>query len=304
MNPTLRALVVLLSLTPALPAVAQPTVLATIGMIADPAQRIAGDCVRVDTLIGPGLDPHLYQARPSDIGRLRDADRIVALGLGLEGRLAEVLARVGAGILGPNVAPDRLLRHGEAVDPHLWMDPTLWSLTFPPLAEILQDLAPDCADAIAQRRDEEIQRAQNLDTWARDSLATIPPAHRVLLTAHDAFAYFSRAYGLENVAIQGISTESEPSIADIDAVALLASQRQVPAAFIETTLNPRAVRALIEATAARGHDLVIGGSLYSDAMGDPGSGDDTWPAMIVANVRTIALALGGTPLPLPDGLLP
>lgn len=304
MTPPRLAALLALTLGTALPALAQPVMLATIGMIADPAQRIAGDCVQIETLIGPGLDPHLYQARPSDIGRLRDADRIVALGLGLEGRLAQVLERVGAGILGPSVAPENLLHHGAAADPHLWMDPALWAQTFPALAAILQDLAPDCAAGIATGRDREIARALALDDWARASLATIPPDHRVLLTAHDAFAYFSRAYGLENVAIQGISTESEPSIADIDTVAALAAERQVPAAFIETTLNPRAVRALIEASAARGHDLAIGGSLYSDAMGEPGSGDDTWPAMIIANVRTIARALGGTPLPLPEGLLP
>ena len=286
------------------PAAAEPVMLATVGMIADPAQRMAGSCVTVQTLIGAGLDPHLYQARPSDIRRLRAADRIVALGLSLEGRLAEILARVGAAILGEAVAPEQLLMHQGAPDPHLWMDPALWAETFPPLAEALTALAPDCAAQIHEGMQAEVARALLLDAWAHESLATIPEDHRILLTAHDAFTYFSRAYAFENEAIQGISTASEPSIADIDQTAQLAAARRVPAAFIETTLNPRAVQALIEATRARGHNLVIGGALYSDALGEEGSGAETWPGMIVSNVRTITEALGGTPLPLPDGVLP
>ncbi|MCB1388774.1 MAG: zinc ABC transporter substrate-binding protein [Rhodobacteraceae bacterium] len=297
-------LVLAVTLSAATAAPAQPVLLATIGMIADPAQRMAGDCVTVEVLIGPGLDPHLYQARPSDIARLRDADRIVALGLGLEGRLGAILERVGAATLGPAIDPAVLLTHGGAPDPHVWMDPAIWATTFPALADVLTALAPDCADRIAAGRDAEIARAQDLDRWAEETLATIPPSQRVLLTAHDAFHYFSRRYGLENAAIQGISTESEPSIADIDATAQLAADRAVPAAFVETTLNPRAVRALVEAAAAHGHDLAIGGSLYSDALGEAGSAAGSWPGMIVANVTTIATALGGTVSPAPPHLLP
>lgn len=300
----MRALVLAAVCSWAMPLAAQPVLLATVGMIADPAQRMAGDCVRVETLIGAGLDPHLYQARPSDIRRLRDADRLVALGLSLEGRLANVLARVGAVLLGEAIDPARLLRHGDAPDPHLWMDPALWVQVFAPLARALTDLAPDCAGAIEAGMRTEVARGLLLDGWAREALATIPVRHRVLVSAHDAFAYFSRAYGLENEAIQGISTASEPSIADIDLTARLAADRGVPAAFVETTLNPRAVRALVEAARARGHDLVIGGSLYSDALGEAGSGAETWPGMIVANVRVITEALGGVVPPVPPGVLP
>lgn len=298
------ALAALLTALVAQPGQAQPVMLATVGMIADPAQRMARDCVEVQTLIGAGLDPHLYQARPSDIRRLQRADVIVALGLSLEGRLADILARVGAVILGESIDPALLLSHGTAPDPHLWMDPGLWALTFPPLAAALTALAPDCAAAIDAGMAREVDRALALDAWAHASLGTIPEGQRVLLTAHDAFTYFSHAYALDNAAIQGISTASEPSIADIDQTAQLAADRGVPAAFIETTLNPRAVQALIEAANARGHALVIGGSLYSDALGEAGSGADTWPGMIVSNVRVITEALGGVVQPLPDGILP
>lgn len=286
------------------PAQPLPRMLATIGMIADPAQRMAGDCVAVEALIGPGLDPHLYQPRPSDLQRLRQADRVVALGLGLEGRLAQVLARSGALILGEGLDP-ALLRHdaGE-VDPHLWMDPDRWAAILPPLAQALGELAPGCADDIAARLDAESVRFAALADWARASLDSVPAERRVLLTAHDAFGYMDDAFGLETLGLQGMSTESEPSIADIDALARLAADRAIPAVFLETTLSPRAVMALIEAARARGHELRIGGELYSDALGAPGSEADSYPGMIVANVTAIVTALGGTPAPVPEGLLP
>lgn len=301
MKPLLMAAA--LALLPAA-GLAQPRLLATIGMIADPAARIAGECVVVEALIGPGLDPHLYQPRPSDIRRLQSADRIVALGLGLEGRLASVLGRSGALLLGDSFDPEALIDAGGAPDPHLWMDPALWAGGLPKLAETLAEMAPGCDAGIAERLADELALFAALDDWARASIASIPEPARVLLTAHDAFAYFARAYDLEELAVQGISTESEPSIAAIDALARVAATRRIPAVFIETTLNPRAVRALIEAARARGHDLALGGELYSDALGEPGSGAETYPGMIVANVRTITTALGGTPAPLPDMIDP
>lgn len=298
---SLSAAICAFSLGLAAPLAAQtPSLLATIGMIADPGQRIAGDCVAVEALVGPGLDPHLYTPRPSDIARLRGAGRVVALGLGLEGRLADVLERSGAVILGDALDPAWLMDAGGAPDPHLWMDAVLWSSVFAPLADTLGGLAPGCADGIAARLRAESDLAQALDGWIRASTATIPEGARVLMTAHDAFNYFAAAYGLEALAIQGISTEAEASIAAIEDLARQAAERGIPAVFIESTLNPRAVQALIEAAGARGHTLAQGGELYSDALGEPGSGAETWPGMLVHNTRTIVTALGGTPLPLPE----
>lgn len=293
--PTLTMMLCLM----AAPALAQPRLLATIGMIADPAQRIAGECVAVEALVGPGLDPHLYSPRPSDIARLRSADRVVALGLGLEGRLGDVLARTGALILGDGLDPAWLRDEGGEPDPHLWMDAVLWSSIYPQLADAMTALAPDCADGIAARMRAESDLAQALDGWVRESVASIPEGARILMTAHDAFGYYADAYGLQALAVQGISTEAEASIADIQALAGQAVALRVPAVFVETTLNPRAVQALIEAVAAQGHVLAPGGELYSDALGAPGSGADTWPGMIVANTRAIVTALGGTPADVP-----
>jgi manganese/zinc/iron transport system substrate-binding protein len=295
-----QALVVVLALA-ASPVLAQdrPRMLATIGMIADPAQRIAGDCLAVDALVGPGLDPHLYSPRPSDIARLRGADRVVALGLGLEGRLGDVLARTGALVLGDGLDPSWLRDEDGAPDPHLWMDAVLWSSIYPQLADAMTALAPDCAEGIAARMRAESDLAQALDGWVRASVATVPEAARILMTAHDAFGYFADAYGLRALAIQGISTEAEASVADIQALAGQAVALRVPAVFVETTLNPRAVQSLIEAVAAQGHAMALGGELYSDALGEPGSGAETWPGMIVANTRAIVSALGGQPADLP-----
>lgn len=293
-----RSLAAVLSaavLLSAAPAAAQPRMLATIGMIADPAQRIAGDCVLVEALIAPGLDPHLYTLRPSDIARMRAADRVVALGLNLEGRLAEVLRRSGALILGDGLDPARLRTEGGAPDPHLWMDPGLWPAIYPQLAEALAALAPDCAEAIAARMQAEAALAAELDAWVAAAVATIPEANRVLLTAHDAFGYYAAAYGLEAMALQGVSTEAEASVAEIEALARRVAERRIPAVFPEATVNPRVIGALVEAAAAHGHAPAVGAALLSDALGE-GSGA-TWPGMIVHNTRAIVLALGGM---LPD----
>ncbi len=280
---------------------AQPQFLATIGMIADPAERIAESCVEVDALIGPGLDPHLFTPRPSDIARLRQADRVVALGLGLEGRLAEVLARAGALLLGEALAPALLLydpASGEP-DPHVWMDAKRWSATFPLLAAELTALAPDCAKTIAERLTEELALADALHGWITAAVASIPPEKRVLLSAHDAFAYFGDAYGLEVLAIQGISTEAEATLAEIEALASLIAERRIPAVFMETTVNPRPIAALIETAAARGHRPLLGGELLSDSLGHAPP-QNTWLGMLVHNTVVIVSALGGEVPPLPE----
>jgi manganese/zinc/iron transport system substrate-binding protein len=295
--PAALAVGLALGLAGAAPAAAQPRLLATIGMIADPAQRIAGDCAAVDVLVPAGSDPHLYTPRPSDIARLRAADRIVALGLGLEGRLAQVLEQSDALILGDGIDPATLLTEDGAPDPHLWMDAALWPQVYPRIAEALTALAPDCADGIAGRLRAEAALAADLDAWVRAAIATIPAENRILLTAHDAFGYYAAAYGLEALGVQGISTEAEASVADVESLAQLVAERRVPAVFIEATVNPRLIGALVEAATARGHTPGLGDELLSDALGE-GVGA-TWPGMIVHNTRAIATALGGTVPDLP-----
>lgn len=284
-------------------------VLATIGMIADLAAGVGGDCAQVDVLIGPGNDPHLYQPRASDIARLQQAEVVLHLGLNLEGRLGDVLDRLSRDrsvvAVGEVAVPEteRIIESGEA-DPHLWMDAALWSRLVPVIEQTLSTARPDCAPGIAERADTLQAELDALDGWARSSLASIPEKARVLVTAHDAFGYFARAYGVRQEAIQGFSTESEASVADLQAIAAVVIETGVPAVFVESTINPRTIEAMREAVAAGGGTVALGGSLFSDAMGEAGTPEGTYIGMMRANVQTIATALGGTPSPWPEALRP
>ncbi|MEL6478336.1 MAG: zinc ABC transporter substrate-binding protein [Pseudomonadota bacterium] len=292
-------------------AAAQPEIVATIGMVGEPAARIAGTCARVDVMMGPGIDPHLYQPSAGDTRSLAQADAILFAGLNLEGQLGEVLGKLSARkpVLAVSEAAaeragqDRLIQSEEASypDPHLWMDAALWSEIAGPVAGILADLDQGCADAAA-RAEQVAGELRALDGWIRASMDSVPEDQRVLLTAHDAFAYYGRAYGVEVIGIQGVSTESEAGIADIRRMVDLVVERKIPAIFIESTINPRTVEAVIAAAAERGHDLQLGGELYSDAMGAPGTAEGTYIGMLHANTQAIVRALGGTPAPLPDAL--
>jgi manganese/zinc/iron transport system substrate-binding protein len=290
-------------------ALAQTNVVATIGMIGDVAQTIGAECVSVTTLMGPGIDPHLYQATARDVQTFGNADLILYSGYTLEGQLADVLARLGQRT--PTLAVSEAAI-GEAdliatddsygVDPHVWMDAALWSRTAPVIATELAEQSTECADAIASRAQAYEAQLLALDEWVRDTLATIPDAQRVLVTAHDAFSYFGRAYGIEVAGIQGISTAAEASIADIRETADLLVERSIPAIFVESTINPRTIQAVIEAAAQQGHTVTIGGELYADAMGETSTADGTYIGMIFSNTLAIASALGGTPAPIPDAL--
>jgi len=284
-------------------------VLATVGMIGDLAAQVGGDCAAVEVLIGAGNDPHLYQPRASDIARLQAAQVVLHLGLNLEGRLGQVLGRLARDrvvvALGEVAMPaDRLLVQHGATDPHLWMDVALWALLVPAIADVLAQARPDCLDGLSSRANVLQAELSVLHDWALASLATIPPQARVLVTAHDAFGYFARAYGMQQRAIQGFSTESEASVADIRAVAAEVVASGVPAVFVESTINPRSIQAMLEAVQAAGGRADIGPPLFSDAMGEPGTPEGSYVGMIRWNVRSIVGALGGTPAPWPEGLQP
>ncbi|MDN3519482.1 zinc ABC transporter substrate-binding protein [Aquisalimonas lutea] len=286
-----------------------PRAVATIAMIGDVAANVAGDCVRVDTLMGPGVDPHLYQAKASDVRAFEQADTIFYAGYSLEGQLGEVLGKFGERKPTVAVAPSSIdtaelitVQDIYGIDPHLWMDVGLWSRIAPTLAEALAEIAPDCADAMQQRASDYREQLAALDAWIGESIATIPERQRVLVTAHDAFAYYGRAYGIEVEGIQGISTESEAGIADIRRMVATVVERGVPAVFIESTINPRTIEAVVDGAADRGHEVAIGGELFSDAMGEPGTAEGTYIGMLRSNTITIVEALGGEPAPWPDAL--
>ena len=287
-----------------------PKAVATIGMIADVAVNIAGECVTVEVMMGPGVDPHLYKASAGDVRSLQQADAILYSGYALEGQLGAVLEKLGEkkptlAVAPAAIDPGDLIATQDVygVDPHLWMDASLWSGTTPVIAETFAEIAPDCAAEMTGRAVAYGEQLDALHGWIEASIASIPEGQRVLVTAHDAFAYYGRAYGIEVAGIQGISTESEAGIADIRDMVDSVVERAVPAVFIESTINPRTVQAVIDAAAERGQAIEIGGELYSDAMGETGTAGGTYIGMLVENTLTIVDALGGEPAPLPAPLL-
>jgi manganese/zinc/iron transport system substrate-binding protein len=286
-------------------------VLATVEMIADVARNVAGTCAEVEALLGPGVDPHYYSATASDVTRLGEADLILYVDFALEEQLAAVLERLSArrptiGLLAAAFNPGELLDDPDEpgrIDPHVWMDARLWARIAPVIGEAIAEQRPDCAEEIAENVDAYTVQLEALADWAGESIATIPQDQRRLVTAHDAFEYFAAAYGMEaSEAIEGISTVAEASIGDIREVADYVIGNGVRAVFVETTVSPRTIEALVQEVRARGAEIEIGGELYSDAMGEPGTPGGTYIGMIFENVMTITPALGGTPAPLPEAL--
>ena len=242
----------------------------------------------VESLMGPGVDPHLYRLTRADIAKLIGASHLLYCGLGLEGKMADAVERLAAAGK-PAVAVCEAVPEAKrlqaaagyagAADPHLWMDPVLWANA---LAAAASGLGLPAPEGFAR-----------LDAYARASIGSIPAQARVLVTAHDAFAYFGRRYGLEVVGIQGVNTESEAGLRAIEAAVEIVVARRLPAVFVESTVSDRNVRAIVEGAAARGHRVRIGGRLFSDAMGPGGTYEGTYIGMIDHNVTTIARALGG-----------
>ncbi len=277
------------------------TVVATTGMIADAARAVAGDVAGVTALMGPGVDPHAYRQTRSDIVALSRADLVLWNGLYLEAQLERLMADLAA--RGPVVAvaeavpADQRLAdedYSDRFDPHVWMDPDLWAIVVGAVRDALIAARPDAEALFRANADMHLAEVAALGAYAREVLASVPEPARVLVTAHDAFGYFGRAYGWRVEGIQGISTESEAGLARISELVDLLVTSRIGAVFVESSVSDRGLRALIEGAVARGHTVTIGGELYSDAMGAPGTYEGTWLGMIDHNVTTIARALGGT----------
>ena len=286
----------------AAPAMAQDrlSIVATTGMIADAARAVGGDLADVMALMGPGVDPHAYRQTRSDIVAMAQADLVLWNGLYLEAQLEDFLLELAE--TRPVVALAEAIPQTQLIgsedyegrfDPHVWMNPNLWSRVVLATRDAMSAAAPDHAATFGANAAAHLAEIADLAVYSQTVLASVPAESRVLVTAHDAFNYFGAAYGFEVVGIQGISTESEAGLARIgDLVEMLAS-RDIRAVFVESSVSDRNIRALIEGAAARGHEVIIGGELFSDAMGAPGSYEGTYLGMIDHNVTTIARALGG-----------
>lgn len=273
-------------------------IVATTTVVADLVRHVAGDRVTVDCLMGPGIDPHSYKATPRDADRLARADLVVASGLHLEGKLAELLARLGDRMPVVGVADtlprDRLLEIAPGLfDPHVWFDAALWSLCTSSVADALVALDADGADGYRMRAKNYAAELQSLDVHLREKIATIPLQKRVLVTAHDAFRYFGRAYGIEVIGVQGTSTTSEAGLNDMNRLVDRVVAQKIPVVFVETSVSDRNVTALREGARARGQNVALGSRLYSDSLGGPGSGAETLEEALRANADAIVQGLAG-----------
>ncbi len=273
---------------------------ATVGMVADIVRVVAGDKAQLRALMGPGVDPHLYAPTRRDVARLLDADIVFYSGQMLEGRMTGLLEKVGrrrpAFAVTGAIARDWLLARegaGGHPDPHVWMDVSGWTMATRHATDALCDFDPPNAALYHKNSEAYLVELKVLDDYARRCIASIPASQRLIITAHDAFSYFGRAYGIEVRGIQGLSTESEAGLRDVNRLVDLIVARGVPAIFVETSVSDKNVKALIEGVGARGRSLRIGGSLFSDAMGAAGTYEGTYIGMIDHNVTTITRALGG-----------
>jgi manganese/zinc/iron transport system substrate-binding protein len=275
-------------------------VVTTIGMITDAVEHVGGKRVEVEGLMGPGIDPHLYKASEGDLRRLERADVIFYGGLHLEARMADVLERIGerraTQAVTAAIPPSRLLSPAQfkgQYDPHVWFDVQLWMLAVEQIRDTLARLDPGSAELYRRNAATYLAELERLDAYVRSQSQRVPEQLRVIVTAHDAFNYFGRAYGFDVRGLQGISTAAEAGAGDVRGLAEFIAERRLPAIFVESSVSPRTIEAVREAVRARGFDVEIGGSLFSDAMGNPGTPAGTYVGMVRHNVDTIVAGLLG-----------
>mgnify|MGYP006286529835 CR=1 FL=1 len=273
-------------------------VVCTTGMIGDALRHLMGEKAEVKVLMGPGVDPHLYKATQGDIRALTDADLIVYNGLHLEGKMTGILEKMAREkevvALAELLPRDQLINttdYADAHDPHIWFDVTLWSKAIGLLSNRLATAYPEMKNSINLNTTSYRDSLRVLHLEVVERINQIPPTQRVLITAHDAFKYFGDRYGIEVRGLQGISTTSEYGIRDVSNLVSYVTDNNIPAIFVESSVPKRAIEAVIEGARERGHDLRLGGELYSDAMGAAGTAEGTYMGMVRHNVAVIVSAL-------------
>ena len=273
----------------------------TANFITDTVEEVGGERVSVTGLMGAGVDPHLYKASAGDVDTLSDADAIFYNGLFLEGKMAEVLGelseRVPSVAVAEAIPEERLVdpppgaAPEEEHDPHVWFEPSSWAYAVEAVRDQLIELDPEGEETYRENADALLTEMRELEREGREAFEGIPAQRRLLVTSHDAFEYFGRAFGLDVFAIQGISTAAEATTADVDRVAALVAERDVPVVFVESSVPKQTIEAVIAAAKQRGHEVEIGGELFSDAAGETGTPEGTYVGMVRHNVETIAEGL-------------
>ncbi|MEL3913720.1 manganese transporter [Treponema pedis] len=268
----------------------------TVGMIADTVKEIGGQEVEVTALMGAGVDPHLYRASAGDITKLEKADLIFYNGLHLEAKMSDVLKKLSETrntvAVSESIPSENLLPFEESeFDPHVWFDVSLWKYAVTSVYEGLCKTAPEKKDIFTENYNAYLKKLEELDSYIKKKAAEIPEEKRVLVTAHDAFNYFSKAYGFEVRGLQGISTVTEAGTKDVQDLADFIAERKLPAIFVESSVPEKNIKALQSAVSSRGYEVQIGGELFSDAMGDEGTFEGTYIGMLTHNIDTIAEAM-------------
>lgn len=274
-------------------------VVATIGMVADVVKQVAGDHAEVTQLMGSNVDPHTYKPTAGDASLLAKSDAVFYVGLMLEGRMADLFTRLGRQgrqiyAVTESVPREKLLEPEEFeghYDPHIWFDVSLWAETIPTVVQGLSEADPANAEAYKTNGEALRQRLSSLHEWCLEKASKLPEEKRILITSHDAYNYFGRAYGFKVVGLQGVSTVSEAALADMASLVDFIKEQNVPAIFVETSVNPKAIQRVAEDAGVK-----IGGELFSDAMGQPGEMHDgfdtgTYEGMVRYNLTTIVKAL-------------
>lgn len=273
-------------------------IVTTTTMITDLVKNIGKDSVNVQGLMGSGVDPHLYKASAGDVSKLTGADVVFYSGLHLEGKLVDVFEKMGRNsntIALADVLDKNGLRGSEYFasnyDPHIWFNIEYWKQITNYLTEELGKLDPDNASFYEDNKEEYLKKLDTLEDEVRQTIATLPVEKRVLVTAHDAFNYFGNEYGFEVVGLQGLSTATEAGVQDVQKLAQLIIDKKVKSIFVETSVPKRTIEALQEAVKSKDYDVQIGGTLYSDALGNSGTDEGTYIGMFRYNVNTIVAAL-------------
>ena len=275
-------------------------VVTTIGMITDIVRNVGGERVEVTGLMGPGVDPHLYKASAGDVQRLTSAQLIFYNGLHLESKMGDILSKMTGNTktIAVTNAVDRslLLTPPEfegQYDPHLWFDVTLWMEAVGKVRDALSEFDSDNTLMYWSNAERYLAKLAELHEYVKAQVERVPPEQRILVTAHDAFNYFGKAYGFEVRGLQGISTATEAGIADVQELATFIAEKRIPAIFVESSVSSRSLQAVQAAVNAKGFDVKIGGQLYSDAMGSDGTPEGTYIGMVRHNIDTIVTALIG-----------
>ncbi|MDA0660263.1 MAG: zinc ABC transporter substrate-binding protein [Planctomycetota bacterium] len=274
--------------------------IATTGMVADIVRVVGGKSVSVEQILGAGVDPHLYKATRDDVHTIMSGDIVFYSGLMLEGKMSDTLIRIARSkpvmAVTEQIPPSMLLEPEDFAghyDPHVWNDVTAWSYCVDAVASVLSEFDSQNEKAYSDRAAGYKQELAALHAYGVDAIGSIPVGSRVLITSHDAFNYFGRAYGLDVFGVQGLSTESEAGLQRINDLVDMIVKRKIPAVFVESSVPRKNIDALLEGARAKGHSIVVGGSLFSDAMGEMGTYEGTYLGMLDHNITQVARALGG-----------